>query len=156
MNIFKPSIFNKDGKVLYSVHVQSLAGSSLWYSLDAQYSHFLTDSSDAPLVALLIPAMAYSEDIHIAGLISEKLYYNLAGPYQYLLQQVIPSLRRIKIFPSDTTSKKDRASGVATGFSCGIDSFCTLADHFYARVPISFKITQYTKQRAVKNAKYHE
>lgn len=33
------------------------------------------------------------------------------------------------------------ASGVAIGFSGGIDSYCALADHYYSDIPERFKIT---------------
>jgi len=113
----------------------------LWYNIDAKYSEFVTDLLDGPLVALLIPAMALGEDIYINGSISERLFYNLSDSAQILLKEIIPSLILIKLFPNKLENRSVRSPGVATGFSCGVDSFSTLADNYYSEVPKGFKIT---------------
>jgi hypothetical protein len=142
MKISKPEILRQENEIVFRVRVESSEGIEiLWYSLDKKFMDFLTDFCDAPLVALLIPAMAKGEDVYLAGTISERLWYNVSGPYQRLLQLVIPSLRGIRIFPGEVQSRNHRAPGVATGFSCGIDSYCVLADHHYADVPSGFRVT---------------
>jgi hypothetical protein len=93
------------------------------------------------LLALLIPAMAAGEDIELAGEVSERLYESLAGPYQELLQAVIPSLRRVAIHPVGFQPSRGRAPGIATGFSGGIDSFCVLAEHHYNLGPGGDRVT---------------
>ena len=142
MRISKPEILERNGDVVYRVRVDYSAGAqTLWYRFDKRFADLLTDASDAPLAALLIPAMAHGEDIHLDGSISERLYYNFSRAYQCVLRHVMPGLRRIAIRPTDVASGGRRASGVATGFSGGIDSFCVLADHHYGSVPPGFKIT---------------
>jgi hypothetical protein len=142
MKIGAPELVQENGNLRYQVPVDGSEGSeTLWYSLSAEYADLVSQRSDAALVALLIPAMARGEDIHLAGPISEKLYYNLSGPYQRILQSVIPSLRPIRIYPVDVQTGTQRASGVATGFSAGIDSFSVLADHYYGDVPAGFRVT---------------
>jgi len=142
MKISKPEILRQENEIVFRVRVESSEGTeNLWYSLEKKFSDFVTDFSDAPLVALLIPAMAKGEDVHVAGTISERLWYNVSGSYQRLLQHVIPSLRRIRIFPGDVRARNQQASGVATGFSCGIDSYCVLADYHYSDVPAGFRVT---------------
>jgi hypothetical protein len=142
MKISKPEILQQEKEIVFRVRVESSEGTeTLWYSVEEKFVDFVTDFSDAPLVALLIPAMAKGEDVHLAGTVSERLWYNVSGPYQRLLQHVIPSLRRVKIFPEQVRARNQRASGVATGFSCGIDSYCVLADHHYSDVPPGFRVT---------------
>lgn len=142
MEISKPEIIIENGKVMYRVLVNSLQGNKmLWYSLDEQFKDLLTETADAVLVALLVPAMARGEDIHIKGAISERLYYNLSGRFQKLMQHIMPPLSRIRIYPGSLQSGGIKGTGVATGFSGGIDSFCLLADHLYSEVPAGFKIT---------------
>lgn len=142
MKICKPDLFEQDGKVFYNVSVSSLAGDkTLYFSLDKQFSNFISGVSDAPLLGLLIPAMSMGEDIYVNGKISERLYFNLSGPYQKILQIVMPNLHQINIYPEYLYSDIHRGSGVISGFSGGIDSFCMLADHYYNDVPESYKIT---------------
>ena len=142
MIISKPELISQSGNLQYRVHVHySGKSETLWFSLSEEFADLVSDRSDAPLVALLIPAMLQGEDIHIEGTISEKLFYNISGPYQKVLKLIIPSLHLINIIPSDVQPAHQIGEGVAMGFSGGIDSFCVLADHHYADVPEGFKIT---------------
>lgn len=143
MRVDDPKVIRKGEKVKYQVQVEFSAGeTSLWYRLDEKYADLVSDRSDAALVALLIPAMSCGEDIHLAGTISERLYYNLSRPYQHVLQAVIPSLKLVDIYPANVQPATDKANGVATGFSAGVDSFSVLADHHYADdVPSGFRLT---------------
>ncbi len=142
MKISSPEILQENGEILYRVRVETSAGpDTLWYSVPEQFGDLITDSCDAPLVALLIPAMACGEDIHVAGKLSERLFHTLSRPYQRLMQHVIPSLRQVRIYPTEIQSAIHVRSAVATGFSAGVDSFCVLADHYYSEVPAAFKVT---------------
>ncbi len=138
-----PEINSENGEIRYCVNVRSSdCPETLWYSLSEEYGDLISERSDAPLVALLIPAMARGEDIYIEGTVSERLYYNLSGSYQHLLQMIIPSLRPIQIHPAEVKPAHVSGSGVATGFSAGIDSFCVLADHWYAAdIPRGCRLT---------------
>lgn len=143
MRISKPQIISGKNKRTFQVDVESAEGrQTLWYSLHDSFGDLFTDTSDAPLAALLIPAMSRGEDIHIDGTISGRLYYNNLKLFQSLLRHIIPSLHQVSIYPMNLKCEQEKsASGVATGFSGGIDSYCTLADHYYSDIPKRFKIT---------------
>jgi len=142
MKIHLPEIRQIEDKVLFSTFIESaLFSRVLWYSIDKEFSYLIGNYSDAPLVALLILAMAKGEDIYLEGSISERLWYTLSGQYQNILQHMFPGLKKINIFPANTHTLQLKASGVATGFSAGVDSFSLLSDHFYSSVPQGFRIT---------------
>ncbi len=144
MKISEPEFTKEDNQIIYSVDVESKKGKEfLWYNLHESFGNLLSSSCDAPLVALLIPAMAVGEDIYIDGMISGRLLYNLSGTFQILLQHIIPSLNQVKIYPKDISGDGSKpAPGVATGFSGGIDSYCVLADHYYSSNTIKgFRVT---------------
>ncbi|HOX20040.1 MAG TPA: hypothetical protein PLI70_03840 [Gemmatimonadales bacterium] len=142
MKIGAPALLTRDGTREYRAHVSWSKGShTLWYRVEERLADLLTTSSDAALVALLIPAMATGEDIHLEGEVSERLYHSLAGPYQDLLRAVIPPLHRIAIHASGFQAPRARPAAVATGLSCGIDSYCLLLDHFFAEDPVGGKVT---------------
>jgi len=143
MKIGSPKIIQNSETTKYEVEIESKSGSqTLWYELDEKFTNLITDLSDATLIGLLIPAMAAGEDIHIEGTISEKLYNNVKSTLQSILIKIIPSLKFIEIYPSKISDDyHPPASGVVTGFSGGIDSFCVLADHFYSKKPDQPKIT---------------
>ncbi len=130
MKISAPELVHAEGNITYRVAVESATGSRpLWFSLSEQYRDLVSDRADGALVALLFPAMARGEDIHVAGVLSERLYYNLSGRCQALLQSLDPTLKTIKIHAQHLTSTPPKSAGVAMGFSGGVDSFCALVDH---------------------------
>lgn len=142
MKISKSEIVEEDGNVVCRFNVQGIDGpDTLWFSLDKEHKELLSDRSDAALVALLIPAMKAGEDIQVEGTVSERLYYTLSRTCQELLQTVIPQLKIINISAEDTQPSHKGGSGVAMGFSAGIDSFSALADHYYANQTSGFEVT---------------
>jgi hypothetical protein len=89
--------------------------------------------------------MKNGEDICIKGAISERLFYNLTAYYVNVLRLAIPSLKKINIIPEslDSGASFPCAGGVVTGFSAGIDSFCTIYDHLISDPPPHFKLTHF-------------
>jgi hypothetical protein len=68
MKISKPEISENGGQATYRVEIEIRSGSSiLLYSLPNEFAGFLVDTCDAPLLALLIPAMQSGEDVYISG-----------------------------------------------------------------------------------------
>ena len=144
MEISKPKILRENGQVFYQVQVTPVEGQAgtLWYSVDESFEELIAGESDAALVALLIPAMAKGEDLYFGGSVSERLLYNASRPLQSLLRCVMPQLHPVRIFPESThraLSVPD--SGVATGFSGGVDSYSVLADNYSASTPGGFQVT---------------
>ncbi len=142
MQISKPEIIEQKDSIIYLVRVNYKQGQdSLWFSLNKEHEHLLSTCADAAFVALLIPAMAMGEDIHIEGAISENLYRNIVDRYQVVLKTIIPSLNIINIYPTDLKDEISNENGVATGFSGGIDSFTVLADYYYRNTTPGFRLT---------------
>ena len=143
MKINKPEIIKEKDHITYKVLIENELGNNiLWYNIDKTFGDLLSNTADAPLVALILPAMELGEDIHIDGKVSEKLLYNLTGPFQKLLQKIIPSLHQIKIYPSEIyTEEKAPKLSVAMGFSGGVDSYSALADFYYTNTLKGLKVT---------------
>ena len=78
-------------------------------------------------MALIYQAMALKRELVIEADLSPLLLYNLRNDIQSLLCQYEPSLTRIRIEAgnADPSSSGAKGDGVATGFSAGVDSFCT-------------------------------
>jgi hypothetical protein len=142
MRIGAPEIREHADRVEYRTAVEWSAGSAaLWYAVEREHAGLLTELSDAALVGLLIPAMAAGEDIHLEGPVSDRLCFSLSGPLQRLWRYAFPALHPVRIVPKDLRRGFARASGVAAGFSGGIDSFCLVADHTSADCPPSLALT---------------
>lgn len=116
---------------------------TLWYELDRRWEGGLSaDRADAFVVALLPLAMKSGEDIELRSPMSRKLYYNLTHSGIPIICLCLPHMKPVRILPGELTDAPGGAvGGVATGFSAGIDSFCVLAEHFFAPVPPSYRVT---------------
>lgn len=110
----------------------------LEFNLDGDLEHAVSDSLDAALVALLIPAMDRGESMHLHGSVSERLLFNVQGPLQAILMIAMPWLRKVEVFADSIVRGRERPSGVATGFSGGVDSFSLIGSAFRRRDLMGF------------------
>ncbi|UTW04648.1 hypothetical protein KDX31_06490 [Amphritea atlantica] len=135
--IGKPQVTSVDGQCLYSVDVNWLDKTdSLWFSVDECYAELLSNTCEAPLIGLLIPAMKGGHDIRVEGRVNSSLVVRLNKTVQTLLIDLIPGLKKIKISCDDEYSDgayiRESRGGAAAGFSGGVDSYCLLSDFFMA------------------------
>ena len=133
MRIFDLKQTKNCGNAVLSVSVESqrLGCRTLWFSLPEAYSHYLcTTRLDGFLVGLLYPAMQVGEDIHLEGCVSRRLLFNLNNYVVPLLMSFSPSCKPVKMTADQTSSERFEGSGVGTGFSGGVDSFCTIYDRY--------------------------
>jgi hypothetical protein len=116
--------------------------SVIWISIPKEYESWLTtDRYDGFLVALLFCAMKNNEDIFVDGPVSKKLLRNLNIYVQSVLKSFTPYLNKINISAKETTNRIiTSASHVGTGFSGGVDSFCTLYERFACENDPEYKI----------------
>jgi len=148
MKIYKPEIIENEENVKIQCYFEYLEGSDyLWYSLDKKYSKYLvTEKLDGFLLGLLILAMKKREDIYLDWPVSEKLYFNLTNYYIKILSTTAEELQPVKIIPSafDKGDTYTCEKAVGTGFSGGVDSFCTIYERLFKEdIPESFKITHF-------------
>ncbi|WP_452220372.1 hypothetical protein [Lacinutrix salivirga] len=132
MIIYQPEITTTETHCILNTTFESLGKTeTLWYKTTLEYQSFLvTETADAALVGLLVLAMKNGEDIKIKAKVSAKLLYTLNT---YLIPAFAlsnPEYQPIKI-TSETVSHAMYVTNkvAATGISCGIDSFSTLATH---------------------------
>lgn len=116
----------------------------LWFETEQTYKSLINnDSSDSFLVAALVRAMTTPniEEIHVEGVISEKLYYNITSYLINILKQIIPNAKDVRIVAPRLTSRHYEPEGVITGFSAGVDSFSTIVDHIKGNASSSYELT---------------
>ena len=103
----------------------------LEYRLHKDFADFVSPQLDAALVALIVPAMAKGQNVHLAGPISPLLLHNMRMDLMALLQSVIPELKAVQItadFISEP-STQGALPAVLTGFSGGVDSLTVVAEY---------------------------
>lgn len=113
------------------VDSEQLGNKELWFSIPKKYEQGLCKSRmDGFLVGMLFPAMRHGENIHVEGCISAQLLSNLNQYVIPMLMTFLPACKRIMITAVETSTERFDCSGVGTGFSGGVDSFCTFFDHY--------------------------
>lgn len=116
----------------------------LRFECDAAFAdHLSPETCDGFLVAVLLIAMRNGFDVVVDGKVSSKLFYNITQYYMKILELQIHGLKTIAVKASELTTANWKGSGVFTGFSAGVDSFCTLIDHSRGQVPREYEITHF-------------
>jgi len=134
MKVMQPKITTvREGRVRIQARVHWKSKKhTLWYEFDAAVAkHLQTSSMDAFAVGLVLEAMNSGENLELDGALSARLHRNLHY-YMCAMSMFYPHLKPIEIrFDSYATcSAGRRSANSAMGFSCGIDSFCTLQDKY--------------------------
>lgn len=110
----------------------------LFFAVEAQFTDFLdSDSGDAFMLALLVPAMAAGKTLVIDAPVSKRLLWQLESFMIPALTQMNPKLQKIAIESRQGYSDQIYESDcVVTGLSCGVDSFYTVLELLYGeRIP---------------------
>jgi len=113
--------------------VLDLDGTSLdmWYEVPKAYAHwFSTDRADGFVVGCVLQSMRLGRDLVTLAPMSSKLWHNLTHFFIPMMAKAFPHLHIIRIAPASLTEETTSATGVACGFSGGIDSFAAILDHF--------------------------
>lgn len=138
-----PSICVFENTILISSLVEySNKKIKLWFEIDKNYNNWLTTSIDPFLIGLILPAMKTGEDILLKGNVSKDLFFNLSTSFQDIIIKLIPSLKKINIkCENNFYNSAKKQQHIITGFSGGIDSYCTLDDYFFNPKIQDYKIT---------------
>lgn len=135
------------GKTTYTAQISSNFDhpETLWFNVSKKYHNYVSETSDAALLAMILPAMFYGEDIHVEGAVESDFLLSLNGHVQKILTMNMPYLHRIRVTCQNPYFTRAKPAGVATGFSCGVDSFATLQQFFLAAEKSEeFKLTHLT------------
>ncbi|WP_452602300.1 hypothetical protein [Pontimicrobium sp. MEBiC06410] len=136
MIIYQSKIIERDSfSYLETVFETKNKTETLWYKIPSQYKDQLTTQNlDAAVVGLLVLAMKNNEDIIVKGTLSSKLNYTLNNYLIKALHLSNNAYHEIKVIPETTsTATLNNGKNIATGISCGIDSFSTIATHTNTR-----------------------
>lgn len=145
LTIFPPEIVERgEETVLQAKFECEDASDTLWFSTTNEFGGYLChERGDAFLVAMLLYAMKKGEDIRILAPVSERLYYTVTKHLVRVLAEIL-NVPQIKIICDLDDGKIENAGAVGTGFSCGIDSFCTVIEHMDESCPPHYRLTHLT------------
>lgn len=135
------------GRVVLSAVIESAhyGKQELWFSVRKSFENYLCiNRFDAFVVGMLYPAMLYGEDIFVEGCVSQKLLFNLNNYAIPLMQGFSDSLKKIRISSVSESDQIYGGVGVGTGFSAGVDSFCTFYDRYFLEKLPAHKVNSLT------------
>jgi hypothetical protein len=112
----------------------------LRYEAPRRFAELISPRADAAVVGLLPVATRRGENVHVDGAMSPELLRQIQTDYSVLLGSIMGS-RPIDVTAGDVDQLCTGADLVATGFSAGVDSFFTLAQHFVDEPQSSMRIT---------------
>lgn len=131
----------KNTKLVCNLNSDFWGENNLWFSVPSEYQNLFNSSSyDAFLVGLLYPAMKHNFDIEIKGAVSKKLFKNINSYVQAILCDYDDELSKIQITTETLVSDENKGKIVGTGFSAGIDSFCTFYERFEKEEDVDYKV----------------
>ncbi|WP_428305408.1 hypothetical protein [Lacipirellula sp.] len=116
----------------------------LWHQFAYELAPYIDcTTNDSGLTAVLLEAMRCNEPIWCEAPISSTLLRNLRY-YMHAMRSLYPSLNIVEI-QADSLPRNRQASAAserAMGFSCGVDSFCSLLDWHHACRQPEFAVTR--------------
>ena len=140
-------VTRSNGRTVVSAAVDSAhyGKQELWLSLRNEFeSYVCRDRLDGFIVAMLYPAMYYGESIVAEGPVSQRLLFNLNNYAIPLLRGFSPRLKPIRISAAAESNERYGGPGVGTGFSAGVDSFCTFYDRHVLEQSSAHKVNSLT------------
>jgi hypothetical protein len=143
MRVGRPKISQQGETVHWACDVEFADGTShqLQYRVPSEYRTHVSERADAALAALIIPALRRGEDLLLDGPTSPDLLHQFQTDYAHLLTMHLGDVREVRIDAGDLAPMSQPGGGVVTGYSAGIDSFCTLRDYYLDDIPNELRIT---------------
>jgi len=146
--VHEPEISEQGGEVRVSSRIEIGASGkrfpeTLWFRFPADYRNYLTDRSDAFVVALLPLAMEHGEEIQVRGVVSPRLALGMTE-YQRIQTAWHPDRFKTVNIEYGTLAAMEPArtrDAVATAFSGGVDSFYTLHSHVFQERTQQYRIS---------------
>jgi hypothetical protein len=115
----------------------------LWFECDAEHADKIAwETCDSFFLIALLIAMRDNLALTVDGQLSSRLYYNVTTYYGELLKNLIADTTKVDIEARSLIRTSWGGTGVYTGFSAGVDSFCTLLEHLGGRTPPEYQVTQ--------------
>lgn len=114
---------------------------TMYFAVKNENADMLTDEVyDAFLLVPLYLAMYHHTDLHIHGKVSKKLYKNIMWYVRQILCDFSDDLAMVDVKVDGFGTVDKKGTMIGTGISCGVDSLCTIYDHFVCESDPDYRI----------------
>lgn len=147
------------GFTRWSAPLEGLEGlDSIWYEVPDEYAHAFSDRVDGAVIALATPLQRIQKKLIVKGAVSDQLAFKFPE-VQDLLQNIGQGEPTQFEFDRVVSTDVKTEGWVISGFSAGIDSYATLAEHLFSvqhPVPAEYKITHFVFNNVGSHGHYGE
>ena len=130
-------------KLVVDIHSdkQSTPDKTMWFALPKRYESFFSDNSYDPfLLVSFYLGMILNEDVTVSGRVSKKLYRNLTEKIRTIFRSFSRYTHDTHIFVEGFVNINSEEGLIGASASCGVDSLCTIFDHFLNEKDSDYKI----------------
>lgn len=104
---------------------------TIWFALPNEKAEmFSTETYDPFLLVPYYMGMFFGEDVTIHGKVSKVFYKNLTNYINQILDDFSDHTKKVALFVDGFGSVKPTGNVIGASGSCGIDSLCTIYDHY--------------------------
>lgn len=153
ITIYEPQIETNESKTRLKCRIKDDAQSideELWYEVDNVYANYLCpEICDGFIIAMLLPAIKFKQNIEVKAPMTASLYYNLVNvviPLMAKLYSYDLSIEECSRFLTvrETVNTDFHPSAIATGCSMGVDSLTAIKQHLELSNNGSYKLTHFS------------
>lgn len=118
-----------------------LPDNTIWFALPNEYAYmFTTETYDPFLLVPYFTGMFRGEDVEVHGNVSKLFYNNIVNYISQILYDFSDYTQKIKLIVNKFVKVERIDRLIGTSGSCGVDSMCSIYDHFINEEDKDFKI----------------
>jgi len=131
IRIHAPSVDVHGGVQRIRFRVEGLQSPELWFDVRTAQEGLVAQTCDPAVVTLLAAAMDAGKNLVVQGPMSARLHWSIHNTVIPVVQRQLPFLQPIRVVAEGGRERAEPGgAGVLMGFSCGVDAFSALRDHF--------------------------
>ena len=119
----------------------SLPESTMWFALPNENADmFNTDVYDPFVLVSYYMGMYFGQDVKICGKMSKLFYKNLTNYASQILDDFSAHTQKVELYADGLEVINQTGDIIGASCSCGVDSFCTIYDHYVYEDEPDYKI----------------
>ena len=120
---------------------RQIPDNTMWFAIPNEYADMFTaETYDPFLLVSYYCAMVWNEDLKVHGKVSKLFYKNLTNYISQIFDEFSDFTHKITLTVEGFTKISSVGSLVGVSGSCGVDSLCTIYDHYVDENDPDYKV----------------